>query len=156
MDFIIKLVADGTLVIIAIVGVVALIWGISRRNMLRDYAYAIMAGLTSLLVAKLLSLLYQPAITRPFLELGAKPGALYMNNPGFPSDHALLAGVIILAVYALTPYKKLSYILALLAILMGIARVLALVHTPIDIVGGFSAALVGGLWYLARRNNTPR
>lgn len=154
MDTLIKIVADGSLVVIALVGVVALTRGISRKNIFRDYPYAIMAGLTALLIGKLLSLVYQPAIARPFLELGAKPGALYMNNPGFPSDHTLLAGVIILAVFALTPYKKLSYILAVLAILMGIARVLALVHTPVDVIGGFAAALVGGLWYMARRNSS--
>lgn len=154
MELIIKLAADGLLVVIAVCGVAALLWGISRRNILQEYPYAIMAGLTALFVGKLLSLLYQPAIARPFLEKGVSPGALYMNNPGFPSDHALLAGVIILAVYALTPYKKLSYILGALAIIMGIARVLALVHTPLDITGGFVAALAGGLWYMARKSSS--
>ena len=33
-------------------------------------------------------------------------------------------------------------------------RVLALVHTPLDIVGGFAAALVGVLWYGMRRRRT--
>lgn len=154
MDFLIKLTADGLLIVIIICGGIALLRGIPTKSRHREYPYAIMAGLTALFVGKLLSLLYQPAIARPFLELGVNPGALYMNNPGFPSDHALLAGVIIFAVYALTPYKKVAYGLGLLAIIMAIARVLALVHTPIDIVGGFVAAFVGVVWYFMRRNRT--
>jgi len=30
---------------------------------------------------------------------------------------------------------------------MGIARVLALVHTPLDVIGGLVFGLVGAVWY---------
>jgi undecaprenyl-diphosphatase len=58
--------------------------------------------------------------------------------------------VIVLAVFALTGRKKLSLVLAALALLVCIGRVLALVHTPADVIGGIAAGLIGGLWYLAR------
>ena len=151
MNFIIKIVADGSLVVISVCGLVALLKGIPAKKRFAQYPYAVMAGLTALFIGKLFSLLYQPAVARPFLEMGASPGALYINNPGFPSDHTLLAGVIVFAVYALTPYKKLSYSLGVLAVVMAVARVLALVHTPLDVVGGFVAAAIGALWYFARR-----
>lgn len=149
MELATRIAADGILAIIAIVGAVALLRGIPNNRINHTYPYAIMAGLTALLIGKLMSLLYQPAVARPFLEQGVAPGAFYIDNPGFPSDHALLAGVIVLAISAITPYKKLALMLAMLAIIMGIARVLALVHTPVDVIGGFVAALVGGLWYFA-------
>lgn len=59
----------------------------------------------------------------------------------------LLAVVIVCAVYYLTPFRKLAVVLAVLSLLMGLARVLALVHTPIDIFGGIIAGLSGIIWY---------
>jgi len=34
-----------------------------------------------------------------------------------------------------------------LALLVCLGRVLALVHTPLDVAGGLVVALIGGLWY---------
>lgn len=151
----IQLIADGLIVPIAIVGGLA-IWFWTPKPRLEAYKYALMAGLTSLLVAKLMSLVYHPAIERPFQLLGQEAGALYIDNPGFPSDHALFVTVIVLAVYALTGRKKIAYILAALALLVGVGRVLALVHTPFDVVGGVFAGLVGGLWYLGLSEKKPK
>lgn len=151
----IQLIADGLIVPIVIVGGLA-IWFWTPKPRLEAYKYALMAGLTSLLVAKLMSLVYHPAIERPFQLLGQEAGALYIDNPGFPSDHALFVTVIVLAVYALTGRKKIAYILAALALLVGVGRVLALVHTPFDVVGGVFAGLVGGLWYLGLSEKKPK
>lgn len=151
----IQLIADGLIVPIAIVGGLA-IWFWTPKPRLEAYKYALMAGLTSLLVAKLISLVYHPAIERPFQLLGQEAGALYIDNPGFPSDHALFVTVIVLAVYALTGRKKIAYILAALALLVGVGRVLALVHTPFDVVGGVFAGLVGGFWYLGLSEKKPK
>lgn len=144
----IEFIADGLIVPIVLVGAWA-IWFWTPSPKLGRYKYALMAGLTSLLVAKLMSVVYHPAVERPFQLLGQKAGALYIDNPGFPSDHALFVTVIVLAVFALTGRKKLTIVLALLALLVCIGRVLALVHTPLDVVGGIFAGLVGGLWYLS-------
>lgn len=151
----IQLIADGLIVPIVIVGGLA-IWFWTPKPRLEAYKYALMAGLTSLLVAKLMSLVYHPAIERPFQLLGQEAGALYIDNPGFPSDHALFVTVIVLAVYALTGRKKFAYILAALALLVGVGRVLALVHTPFDVVGAVFAGLVGGFWYLGLSENKPK
>lgn len=151
----IQLIADGLIVPIVIVGGLA-IWFWTPKPRLEAYKYALMAGLTSLLVAKLISLVYHPAIERPFQLLGQEAGALYIDNPGFPSDHALFVTVIVLAVYALTGRKKIAYILAALALLVGVGRVLALVHTPFDVVGGVFAGLVGGFWYLGLSEKKPK
>lgn len=153
MEGFVRFLADDTLFIIIGVTGVALLRGVPRRVVVRDYSYGAMAGLTALLLGKLMSLLYQPARERPFLELGTQPGAEFIDNPGFPSDHMLLAVVCVYAVLALTPYTKTAYLLAVLALLMGAGRVLALVHTPLDIVGGIIAATLGAVWYISRRRH---
>ena len=143
----IQLIADGLIVPIVVAGGLAL-WFWTPKPKIESYKYAAMAGLTSLLAAKLLSILYQPASDRPFELLGQEPGALYLDNPGFPSDHALFVTVIALAVYALTGRKKFAIVLALMALMVAVGRVMALVHTPLDVVGGIVAGLIGGVWYL--------
>lgn len=143
------LLADGLLFVILGVGGVAGLMGFAWRRWRELVPYALMAGLTSLYVGKIMSLLYQPAGARPFIEKGMTAGAAYINNPGFPSDHTLLAGVVVLAVYFLTPYRKLAWVLGVLTLAMGAARVLALVHTPLDIAGGLLAASAGIIWYRA-------
>lgn len=141
-----RAIADGTLALILIVAVPLLYLGI-RHDFWRKLPVLIMAGLSSLLVGKLMSLLYQPAIARPFIELGVEPGAAYIDNPGFPSDHALLATVAVAAVYMVTRNRTLTAMLGLLVIIMCIGRVLALVHTPLDVAAGIVAGLSGILWY---------
>lgn len=74
---------------------------------------------------------------------------MYIDNPGFPSDHALFVTVIVLAVFVLTGRKKFALVLAILALLVCVGRVVALVHTPLDVIGGIFAGLVGGLWYVS-------
>ena len=107
-----------------------------------------MAGLTAFLVAKLLATLYQPTGERPFQLLGVAPGAAYLDNPGFPSDHALFVTAIMLAVWFETKSKVLTGILAVFVVLVCIGRVLALVHTPLDVAGGILVACIGAAWYL--------
>jgi undecaprenyl-diphosphatase len=113
-----------------------------------------MAGLTAYLVAKLLGAAYQPSGERPFEILGVAPGASYLNNPGFPSDHALFAAFLTFAVWFETKRKDLAVILAVLTVLLCIGRVLALVHTPLDVIGGILVAGVGALWYLQKSKKT--
>jgi membrane-associated phospholipid phosphatase len=109
-----------------------------------------MAGLTAYLLAKLVASIYQPVGERPFQILGVAPDASYLNNPGFPSDHALFTIFLTLAVWFETRRKWLTIILAVLTLGVCIGRVLALVHTPLDIVGGLVIASIGALWYLQR------
>lgn len=141
-----RAVADGTLILVLLISVPVIAVAV-RTRFWELTPVLIMAGLTSLLAGKFVSLLYQPAVARPFLELGLKPGAAYIDNPGFPSDHALLATVVVVAVYALTRNRKLAVILGLLVIAMCIGRVMAFVHTPLDVAGGILAGLLGAAWY---------
>jgi membrane-associated phospholipid phosphatase len=145
---IIKFLADGTIVPIVLIAGYALLFKVPKEHRFELYARIIMAGLTAYLIAKLLGAVYQPVGERPFEVLGVKPGASYLNNPGFPSDHALFATFLTLAVWFTTRQRALSIALVVLTLLVGIGRILALVHTPLDIFGGIVVASVGALWYL--------
>lgn len=93
------------------------------------------------------NLIYFP---RPFtLGLGHQILA-HDPNGSFPSDHMLIFSSIALS-YIFSPFKKLGILLILIALLEGWSRVFVGVHFPVDILGGFTLALVInalglGLW----------
>ncbi len=151
MDTIIKLLADGLVFPLVVIAIIALLACIPNRQKFALYSRMLVAGLTSYLVAKLLSLVYQPTTERPFEAMGVDPGASYLNNPGFPSDHSLFVWVIVFAVwYAARTRRWLVIVVVCLALGVCLGRVLALVHTPLDVVGGFVAAAIGAMWYLEK------
>lgn len=107
---------------------------------------AVVVALTALLLAKIAAQFYQGE--RPFQQLGVAPKASYLHNPGFPSDHTLLVFVVTAIVWASTRRKIISLLLLTFSILVGLGRVLALVHTPFDVLGGMvCAALAALVWY---------
>lgn len=147
---IVKLFADGAIIPIVVIAGYALLFLVPKGHRFEAYARILMAGLTAYLLAKLLATAYQPSGERPFQILGVAPGASYLNNPGFPSDHALFTAFLTLAVWFETRRKALGITLALLTLAVCVGRVLALVHTPLDVTGGVLVACVGALWYLQR------
>ncbi len=151
-DLLIRLIADVAVIPVILIAAYALVFKIPKGHRWEAYCRILLAGLTAYLLAKFIATIYQPSTLRPFQELGINPGAFYLNNPGFPSDHALFVTAIACAVWFETRQKKLSIVLAILVILICIGRVVANVHTPLDVIGGVSIALVGALWY----SNVPR
>ena len=116
------------------------------------YKRILMAGLTSFLLSKLIGHYYQPSTERPFELIGVDPGASYLTNAGFPSDHVMFIMAIMFAVWFETRQRKITYLMLFLICLVGLGRVLALVHAPIDILGGVIFAGVGCLWYIRPKN----
>lgn len=106
-----------------------------------------LAGITAYLSAKLVGHFYQPESMRPFEKLGVEPRAAFLPNPGFPSDHALFAMFLTLAVWFSTRSKTLAGVMLVLTLLVCVGRVVALVHTPLDVVGGLLIAFTGIIWY---------
>jgi len=145
---IIQLFADGAVIPIILIAGYALLFLVPKGHRFAAYSRILMAGITAYLLAKLLAAVYQPATERPFEILGVKPGALYLPNAGFPSDHALFTTFLTLAVWFETRRKGIATTMAILTIAVCVGRVLALVHTPLDVIGGVVVASVGALWYL--------
>ena len=148
VDTLIRLIADEALVIMIVLAGVSLLVLVDKRKRLSYYARIILAGLTGLLTAKFMAAVFQPASVRPFEKLGITPGASYLDNPGFPSDHALLATAIFFAVWFAVRKNWLSLLMVVFVLMICTGRILALVHTPLDVIGGILAASVGALWYL--------
>lgn len=144
----IKLCADGAVLPVVLLGGYALLFKIPKEGRFEAYARVVMAGLTAYLFAKLLSSVYQPTGERPFQILGVAPGASYLKNTGFPSDHALFTAFLTLSVWFEARQKRLALIMAFFTILVCVGRVLALVHTPLDVTGGVLVACIGALWYM--------
>lgn len=148
----VHLIADAAVIPVVLIGAWALLWKVPKGHRFEAYSRVLMAGLTSYMLAQFIAVVYQPEAMRPFEMLGVNPGAFYLNNAGFPSDHALFVTAITLAVWFETRMKRTTLILVGLAVLVCVGRVLALVHTPVDVIGGVIIALIGALWY----SNVPR
>ena len=148
MVMLVKLIADGLVFVTAILGAYALIKFIPNKDKYQVYARILMAGLTAYLAAKIAGFFYQPETLRPFELMGVEAGASFLNNPGFPSDHALFVMAITLAVWFCTRQKWYALACLVLTILICVGRVLALVHTPLDVIGGILIASVGAVWYI--------
>jgi len=144
-------IADILVIPVVLIGAWALLFKVPKKGRFEAYCRILMAGLTAYMLAKFIGTIYQPETLRPFEILGVDPGALYLNNPGFPSDHALFVTAITCAVWFETRMRNVSILLASFVVIICIGRVVALVHTPLDVIGGVVIALTGALWY----SNSP-
>jgi undecaprenyl-diphosphatase len=110
---------------------------------------ALLAFPTALLMAWVAGLLYYH--TRPFVVEGVQPLISHQPDNGFPSDHTLLAMVSSGVLFVHN--RKAGLLLGILGILIGIARVIAKLHYPIDILGGIGIAIasVGISWMILRK-----
>ena len=152
LQWIVKLIADGLVVPIALIGVYALLKLVPNDKKYQVYARVLMAGLTAYVAAKIIGVIYQPDQMRPFEVLGVAAGASFLNNPGFPSDHALFTMAITLAVWFGAKDRRLAVICLVMTILVCVGRVIALVHTPLDVIGGLLIACVGIVWYIPMKH----
>lgn len=77
---------------------------------------------------------------RPFVVYHVKPLIPHAADNGFPSDHTTLAMVIALSV--LTVSWRWGGVAVLAALGVGVARVAAEVHSPLDIAGAVLIAVI--------------
>jgi undecaprenyl-diphosphatase len=101
---------------------------------------AILSGVCALILAKLASSLYFDP--RPFTR-GVHALISHTADNGFPSDHTWLC--VTAAGVAFTASRRLGFILLLLALVVGSARVMAGVHSAVDVIGGVAVGLLGVL-----------
>jgi len=90
----------------------------------------------ALVIATLLTQLFKffMPINRPFVNREVNLLFEPPYDSSFPSNHAVLAGI---CAFSLFFYKKKAGILAILAaVLIGLARIFAGVHWPIDVLAG--------------------
>lgn len=112
---------------------------LARRKWRIDLASAVLAAIGAAVFVKIAAALRFEQ--RPFVVLHTAPLIPHAADNAFPSDHLAACG---LAVAYLWPRSRPLAVLALLiAGAIGAARVLALVHWPVDIVAGFLLGAAG-------------
>ena len=109
----------------------------------------IIAGIAAVILDKISAKLYYDP--RPFVAHHLKPLVAHAADNGFPSDHTLFTITIATALIFYRP--KLGTLAFIIGLLVGISRVAAHVHSPIDIIGaalmGIAAGWLG--YYLASK-----
>jgi len=120
------------------VGLIVL-WFIDGRIKKEQVAHALLASLVAWIITFIIKRLF-PTI-RPFMINGGGVDVLFKPTDGaFPSAHTALA--FSLAVTVFMHDRKVGWLYLISALIIGISRVLANVHYPVDILGG---ALIGTL-----------
>lgn len=134
----------------ALVGIA--LWFMLRFEILKRksaLALLVLASAFAFVIDKILNQLISSP--RPFVVEGINPLFSHAVDNGFPSEHVLFAMVIAGVIFVYN--RKLGIILGILAIMIGIARIVAYVHHPIDVLGGIAIALVSvfSAWHLLSR-----
>ena len=140
--------------IFVIVSIVLLVWLKSSVKTRWQFAAAvILAGIIAFALGKITGALYYHP--RPFVTQNIQPLISHGNDNGFPSEHTLLAMALSTVVYYYRP--RLAAGLFGLTLLVGIGRVLAHVHSPVDILGGLVLGVLAGWagYRLAKRLFAP-
>ncbi len=126
--------------LIIIAGLIAIVATMFSEKALRSniVKLAILSFLIAFLIAFIAGIFYYD--TRPFVIEHIEPLIPHKPDNGFPSDHTLAAMVIATTIFVYR--RKLGILLGVLGILVGIVRIIAQLHYPIDIVGGIVIAIV--------------
>lgn len=108
---------------------------------IKFFIICIISGLFSLAILKISSIfIIDP---RPFVVNHVMPLIPHTPDNGFPSDHTLLTMWLAFIVFLYN--KRTGFILILISLLVGVSRVMALIHHPIDILGGIIIAVTSVL-----------
>lgn len=158
MNSIIIFCAKYLFILVILIAGVAWLRAKGKDGKVRFAVATILAGVIALALAKLASALYFDP--RPFVSEHVTPLISHAPDNGFPSDHALFTMTLTAAVYFFN--KKAAGAMLLFTIIVGIARILAKVHSPLDIGAGWVIGIIGatagyyaGTW-LAKRYNQRR
>jgi undecaprenyl-diphosphatase len=118
---------------------VGILWVIDGRIKKEEVIHALLAGLSAWVLALFVKHLF-PTL-RPFATNGRGIDVLIKPTDGaFPSAHTALA--FALGVTVFMHDRKIGFLFLMGAVVIGVARILANVHYPVDVLGG---ALVGML-----------
>lgn len=122
------------------------------RSRLYYSSFASLSVIVSMSLAKIIQFfLGRP---RPFAVLNFDPLISHAATPALPSGHAAFFFALAFSVFLIS--KKWGWVYLSAAVLMGVARVVAGVHWPLDIAAGFLVAALSFFvvkWLLALRKS---
>lgn len=113
---------------------------------------ALAAGLCALVADLLAGLAYHEP--RPFVTLSATPLLAHSADNAFPSDHSVAAAFAATLAVFIDP--ALGVVAWIATVVLGVARMYCLLHTPLDVAAGWvlgaAPALVACVWWRKRRS----
>jgi len=120
-----------------------------RHAAVRDLAIVFGAALVGIAVAAVLKNIFQTL--RPFDAIKSVQSLITESGFAFPSGHTTLVASLAGALWS--AHKRPAIFVGLAGILVGASRVMAGVHWPVDILGGFLIGSIVGavIYYLAHR-----
>ena len=98
----------------------------------KEISKAFLTGLFAWILAQVLKILL--AMARPAAALSSVSPLLDKTGNAFPSGHATFFMALAVSIYFF--HKKAGIIFMLAALLIGLARIVAGVHFPVDVFGG--------------------
>lgn len=118
------------------------------RKSWREFFLVFVSSGVAYVFSKILKILIHA--DRPFVEFSNIQALFSESGFAFPSTHAIFFATLAISIFLL--HKKAGYFFIFLALLIGLARIIAGVHFPIDILGGFIfGAIISYLFaYLAK------
>jgi undecaprenyl-diphosphatase len=115
------------------------LWVIVRRRRWRaDFLEAAVGGLLTIGLVKLAGMAYFHA--RPFVVYHVRPIVPHAPDNAFPSDHLAACGLAFRYLWA--RQRTVAVVTLICAAAIGAARVLTLLHWPVDIAAGFLAGAI--------------
>jgi undecaprenyl-diphosphatase len=120
---------------VVVVLIVLWVWlQAGKRTKAKMAAVIVLAGILALIASRIAGKLYYDP--RPFVRNpNLKPLITHAPDNGFPSDHALLTMTLTAALYFYS--HRWAAVALVVTAIVGIARVLAHIHSPIDIIGAW-------------------
>lgn len=119
---------------------------VSKREWLKYLIIILLAGLLAYFMSRLVGMLFYD--NRPYIELHKTAIISIGHDNGFPSDHMLIACLTASIVFLKN--RRFGLVLWGLAVLVGLGRVLALAHHPVDVIVSAIIAIVAtAMAYLA-------
>ena len=103
------------------------------RENFRLIAYIPFVTVIAWLLSKVLKVIIHT--DRPFIFFNNSYTLFLESGFAFPSSHSAAASALAFAVFFVN--KRLGYVFMVSALLVGVARIVAGVHFPIDILGGY-------------------
>lgn len=99
----------------------------------KEFLVVFLSSFSAYLISVLLKVLIHTL--RPFLALPNVQSLFFESGFAFPSGHMTFFSALALSIFFL--HKKAGYVFMVFALVIGLARITAGVHFPIDILGGF-------------------
>ncbi len=117
-----------------------------KKQKIQMLVFGVVVAVVAFVLTRVGSTLYYDS--RPFVDMGIDPLVPHDNNNGFPSDHTALAFTAAAALFYMN--KKIGSAVLVLALAVGLSRVLGHIHSLTDIIGSivFVAIAYAAAYYI--------